>query len=238
MKLSKNDGAVKYDPRLRKIFRLTKSDIADSPMSPPPVKPDTPKSPPPLVQSTQAPPSPQVPVRVDPRRKALELATQSSQGGDMTMGLGGLGQNPMLVGMGQNTMLGGMMQPANMGMNMGPNGPIMNASQISFDPHYNNGLLGPAPGLGYSDGPNYSDGPGYQGSGGGNYGNFGPCQNDNMMGYGQNQMNYGNDWPNSNNNGNNNSNNQGPMRRGGRMRRRNRNKPNLGPGNRGNRSPM
>ena len=63
LKLTKNDPQVKYDPRLRKIFRLPsiKDDIADSPMSPPPVKVlDTPKSPP--------------LVRTDPRRKALEAA--------------------------------------------------------------------------------------------------------------------------------------------------------------------
>lgn len=63
LKLTRNDPQVKYDPRLRKIFRLGKDDLADSPMSPPPVKMlDTPKSPP--------------LVRTDPRRKALEAAAQ------------------------------------------------------------------------------------------------------------------------------------------------------------------
>ena len=59
LKLTRNDPQVKYDPRLRKIFRLSKDEIIESPMSPPPMKMlDTPKSPP--------------PVRIDPRRKALE----------------------------------------------------------------------------------------------------------------------------------------------------------------------
>ncbi|XP_058804894.1 protein suppressor of sable [Phymastichus coffea] len=61
LKISKNDPQVQYDPRLRKILRI--SDVPESPMSPPPVKMlDTPKSPP--------------LVRTDPRRKALEAATQ------------------------------------------------------------------------------------------------------------------------------------------------------------------
>jgi hypothetical protein len=61
LKLTRNDPQVKYDPRLRKIFRLGKDDLADSPMSPPPIKVlDTPKSPP--------------LVRTDPRRKALEAS--------------------------------------------------------------------------------------------------------------------------------------------------------------------
>lgn len=61
LKISKNDPQVQYDPRLRKILRI--SDVPESPMSPPPVKMvDTPKSPP--------------LVRTDPRRKALEAAAQ------------------------------------------------------------------------------------------------------------------------------------------------------------------
>ncbi|XP_043267652.1 uncharacterized protein su(sable) isoform X2 [Venturia canescens] len=96
LKLTKNDAQVKYDPRLRKIFRLPKVDIADSPMSPPPavpVKPETPKSPPHLT------------VRSDPRRKALETSSQVSQ----NISGSGVSANPvgvvgMLQGQGQSGM--------------------------------------------------------------------------------------------------------------------------------------
>lgn len=68
LKLTKNDAQVKYDPRLRKIFRISKPELlADSPMSPPPqIKQETPKSPPQCV-------------RLDPRRKTLEAAASNQQ---------------------------------------------------------------------------------------------------------------------------------------------------------------
>ncbi|XP_057332726.1 protein suppressor of sable isoform X2 [Microplitis mediator] len=270
LKLTKNDSLVKYDPRLRKIFRLSQSDIVDSPMSPPPVKPDTPKSPP--------PPPPQV--RMDPRRKALEITMQSSQaiGSSGIMGLGigsqqqsqdismgitasgmqsstgmgmAMGQNSMMNNIGlMNPMMNNSMQPQNMtplgigGMgnisSMGPNNSPIVPNQMGYDPRYQThrnggpGLLGPAPVLGFSDprdGPNY-DGPSYPAS---NFGNFGPnsMANEPMMSYGPNgpnNMNFGNngqsDWAN---------NNQNSIRRGGRIRRRNRNRTNAG--SRNNRSP-
>ncbi|KAH0560285.1 hypothetical protein KQX54_003216 [Cotesia glomerata] len=258
LKLTKNDSIVKYDPRLRKIFRLSQSDIIDSPMSPPPVKPDTPKSPPPQV-------------RMDPRRKTLEASMQSKtmgsammtlgmnsqQGQDISMGMAGQSSN-MGMPMGQNSMMNniGLMNPMmnnsvpqqNMppigigGMNnmqLGPNNPQIVPNQMGFDPRYQAhrnggpGLLGPAPVLGFNDprdGPNY-DGPAYPA---GNFGNFGPnpMGDQPMMGYGPNgpnNMNFGNnaqgDW----------GNNQNSMRRGGRARRRNRNRTNVG--SRNNRSP-
>ncbi|XP_034942953.1 protein suppressor of sable isoform X2 [Chelonus insularis] len=277
LKLNKNDALVKYDPRLRKIFRLSQSEVADSPMSPPPAKniPDTPKSPP--------------QVRTDPRRKALEmtipttqvitstsimstnLGPSQQQSQDLSMNMGGpgiqgpggigmpLGQNQMMGGIAPLAILGGSMQPPNMtpmamgGIggnvpNIGPNGPPLGPNQMGFDGRYGvqrnggPGLLGPAPGLGFNDhrdmGPNFNEGPAYSG---GNFGNFGPGPgpNEPMMGFGpggpnnmnnMNNMNFGGnnlDWPTGNSN---------PVRRGGRVRRRNRNRNNAG--SRGNRSPQ
>ncbi|KAK0167829.1 hypothetical protein PV327_001687 [Microctonus hyperodae] len=271
LKLTKNDALVKYDPRLRKIFRLSQMDIADSPMSPPPVKPDTPKSPP--------------QIRVDPRRKAMEgvihtaqnigssgmmsnvMGPQQSQQ-DLSIGMPGpgmqipsgmsmpLGPNQMMGNMGAMgpiaSMMSGNMQPPNvppMGMGsmgnmppgMGPNGPPMGPNQMGYDQQRYNvqrnggpGLLGPAPRLGFPDprdmGPNY-DAPPFPSS---NYGNFGPGPgpNEPMMGYGPNgpnNMNFGVNGPDWN------PGNQNPMRRGGRVRRRNRNRANNG--GRSNRSP-
>ncbi|XP_011142235.2 protein suppressor of sable isoform X3 [Harpegnathos saltator] len=140
LKLTKNDAQVKYDPRLRKIFRIVKTElITDSPMSPPPaiIKQDTPKSPP--------------QIRSDPRRKTLEAAASnqsaanvnsmmSKQPQSMDMGPSGMGIGPggMPVPSGMPggpppnmSGPGGMMSmgpnhgPMSMG-NMGPMRPMMN----------------------------------------------------------------------------------------------------------------
>ncbi|XP_015124298.1 uncharacterized protein LOC107046236 isoform X2 [Diachasma alloeum] len=252
LKLTKNDAAVKHDPRLRKIFRLSKNDTPDSPMSPPPVKqiPDTPKSPPQL--------------RADPRRKALEISNQipgnsmlpgiPQSSSDISIGLGGsVMTGPSLnMGMGQNPMLGGMNSISGMlntpiqhspGIPMGisgiPNsipqsGPSMQQNQIGFDSRFvqrngGPGLLGPAPAL-YSDvGPNYD-----QTFPGNNFNNFGPSANESMMSFGpSSQMNFGTNGPDwVGGNGTN------PGRSRGRVRRRNRNRANPNNANRGNRSPQ
>ncbi|XP_063978669.1 protein suppressor of sable isoform X2 [Diachasmimorpha longicaudata] len=252
LKLTKNDAAVKHDPRLRKIFKLSKNDAPDSPMSPPPAKqiPDTPKSPP--------------LVRADPRRKALEMTNQipgnpmipgmAQCSGDIGIGLGGpvmAGPNPHM-GMGQNPMLGGMnpmpgmlnapiQHPQGMPMGMSgmsnampQSGPSMQQNQMGFDARFvqrngGPGLLGPAPAL-YSDGgPNFD-----QNYPNNNFNNFGPGANEPMMPYGpSNQMNYGNNGPEW---GGGNGNNSGRSR--GRVRRRNRNRGNPNNGGRGNRSPQ
>lgn len=263
LKLTKNDAQVKYDPRLRKIFRIGKVELADSPMSPPPVKPDTPKSPP--------------QVRSDPRRKALEASNLSSQNvnasmmktvqqppmemSNMGMGPGGMpvpqgmpgpqgmqgqgmmpmGPNPMLGNMGpMGPMMNAPMGPQNMppmgmtGMpNMPPgmalNGPVVPQNQMNFDPRYNVnrnngvGLLGPAPGFGPDVNPSYDGAPPYSG---GNFNNFGPGpgpvpQDSGMMGFNPNgpNPNFGMDGPEWNGANQN--------RRGGRIRRRNRNRTNI-----------
>ncbi|CAK9808243.1 Protein suppressor of sable [Anthophora quadrimaculata] len=267
LKLTKNDAQVKYDPRLRKIFRIGKVELADSPMSPPPVKPDTPKSPP--------------QVRSDPRRKALEASNLSSQNvnasmmksvqqspmemTNMGMGPGGMSVPPNMPGpqgmqggqgmipMGPNPMLGNMgpmgpmmnapMGPQNIppmsmtGMsNMPPgmamNGPVVPQNQMNFDPRFNvqrnngAGLLGPAPGVGFGPdvNPSYDGAPTYSG---GNFNNFGPGPgpvppDSGMMGFNPNGpnpsfgMDGGPEWNGTNQN-----------RRGGRIRRRNRNRTNI-----------
>ncbi|XP_011329593.1 protein suppressor of sable isoform X2 [Ooceraea biroi] len=285
LKLTKNDAQVKYDPRLRKIFRIPRPEqLADSPMSPPPQnKPDTPKSPPQCVRS-------------DPRRKTLEaaasnqsLSSQNTMNPSMipkgmqpppmetmgpNMGLGPAGMPMGPPGMPGNGPPGGMpgpppnimgpMGPPNhpMGMNnMGPMGPMMNAGpmppqnmppmgmppaaamgmngpvmppqgQMNFDPRFNvqrnngAGLLGPAPGpFGPDVNNSYEGGPPYPG--GGNFNNFGPGGPggpDPGMGFnpnGSNGPNYGpmsGDGPEWGTGGN---------RRGGRIRRRNRNRTNM-----------
>ncbi|XP_076166691.1 suppressor of sable isoform X1 [Ptiloglossa arizonensis] len=260
LKLTKNDAQVKYDPRLRKIFRIGKVELADSPMSPPPVKPDTPKSPP--------------QVRSDPRRKALEASNLSSQNvnasmmktvqqsqmeiSNIGMGPGGMsvpqgipgpqvmqgaqgmmpmGPNPMLGNMGpMGPMINAPMGPQNMspmgmtGMSSMPPGiplnrpPVVPQSQINFDPHFNvqrnngAGLLGAAPGVGF--GPpdvnsSYDSAPNYTG---GNFSNFGPGPGPVPPDLGFNP-NFGMDGPEWNGTNQN--------RRGGRIRRRNRNRTNI-----------
>ncbi|XP_043665907.1 protein suppressor of sable isoform X4 [Vespula pensylvanica] len=260
LKLTKNDPQVKYDPRLRKIFRVSKAEIADSPMSPPPMKPDTPKSPP--------------QIRSDPRRKALEVSNQSSQNvsasmiqgasqqsmemPNMALGPPGMpvtqnmpgSQNMMTIS--SNAMLGNMgpmgpmmnspMGPQNMPPmsmtnmpNMPPtmnmNGPVMSPNQMNYDPRYNAqrnngaGLLGPAPGVGFGPdvAPTYDGPPPYSG---GNFNNFGPNSgpaDPSLMGFNPNGpnppnfvMDSGPDWNGANQN-----------RRGGRVRRRHRNRTNI-----------
>ncbi|XP_076630916.1 suppressor of sable [Colletes latitarsis] len=267
LKLTKNDAQVKYDPRLRKIFRIGKVELADSPMSPPPVKPDTPKSPP--------------QVRSDPRRKALEASNLSSQNVNASM-MKTVQQSPMEIsniGMGTGGMPVPQVMPGPQGMqggqgmmpmgpnpmlgNMGPMGPMMNApmgpqsmspmgiagisnmppgiplngppvvpqSQINFDPRFNvqrnngAGLLGPAPGVGFGPDVNSS----YDGAAnysGGNFNNFGPSPgpvppDSSIMGFNPNgpNPNFGMDGPEWNGTNQN--------RRGGRIRRRNRNRTNI-----------
>ncbi|XP_070519803.1 protein suppressor of sable-like isoform X3 [Cardiocondyla obscurior] len=267
LKLTKNDPQVKHDPRLRKIFRLSSPELADSPLSPPPqIKQDTPKSPPHCVRS-------------DPRRKTLEAAAssqQSSQSGTQmmvkgmppmeamgpNMGLGpagmpvrpGMPGGPMPSGMPgppQGMMgpmgpshpmsMGGMgpmrpmmspgpIPPQNMppmgmphGPAMGMNGPVPMPpqNQMNFDPRFNAqrnngaGLLGPGPN---NFGPdNYEGGPPYPC--GGNFNNFGHGNSggDPFGPNGSNGPNFGpmgsDDW--------------GSRQRGGRIRRRNRNRTNM-----------
>ncbi|XP_020283541.1 protein suppressor of sable isoform X2 [Pseudomyrmex gracilis] len=104
LKLSKNDAQVKYDPRLRKIFRISKPEqVADSPMSPPPqqMKQEIPKSPPQCIRS-------------DPRRKTLEAAAASSQQASQSvMSASMMSKGPMQS---METM------GPSMGMQMGPTG--------------------------------------------------------------------------------------------------------------------
>ncbi|XP_046465898.1 protein suppressor of sable isoform X1 [Neodiprion pinetum] len=221
LKLTRNDPQVKNDPRLRKIFRITDADLADSPMSPPPVKPDTPKSPP--------------QVRADPRRKALEnaaLPTSSSaipsmsansqpppidnvkainsQGIPMALG----GNAPMMGNMGPMNMMGnigangpmmgnmpnmgpmpGMTNVPPMG-NMGPNGAHMGpANQMNFDPRFNAQRNSGAGLLGPAPtmGGFGHDGPNYEGP---NYEgpNFSPS-NFNNFGPNDNMMGFGPNGP-------------------------------------------
>jgi len=111
LKLTKNDAQVKYDPRLRKIFRIAKPEqLADSPMSPPPqIKQDTPKSPPQCIRS-------------DPRRKTLEAASnqQSSSQNATNVPIMSKGMQPMET-MGPNMSLG----PASLQVRSGmPGGPL------------------------------------------------------------------------------------------------------------------
>lgn len=266
LKLTKNDAQVKYDPRLRKIFRIGKIELADSPMSPPPIKMDTPKSPP--------------QVRSDPRRKALEASNLSSQNVNASI-MKNVQQSPieisnMGIGPGGISIPQGMPGPQNMqggqGMmpigpnpmlgNIGPMGPIINApigpqnippmsmtgisnippgitingpvvpqNQMNFDPRFNvqrnngAGLLGPAPGVGFGPDVNSS----YDGAStysGGNFNNFGPGPtpvppDSGMMGFNPNgpNPNFGMDGPEWNGSNQN--------RRGGRIRRRNRNRTNI-----------
>lgn len=265
LKLTKNDAQVKYDPRLRKIFRIGKVELADSPMSPPPVKMDTPKSPP--------------QVRSDPRRKALEASNLSSQNVNASimknvqqspieisnMGIGPGGMSIPQGMPGPQSMQGGQgmmpMGPSPMLGNMGPMGPIINTpigpqnippmsmtgisnippgitingpvvpqNQMNFDPRFNvqrnngAGLLGPAPGVGFGPDVNssYDGAPTYSG---GNFNNFGPGHtvppDSGMMGFNPNgpNPNFGMDGPEWNGSNQN--------RRGGRIRRRNRNRTNI-----------
>ncbi|XP_050593538.1 protein suppressor of sable isoform X1 [Bombus affinis] len=266
LKLTKNDAQVKYDPRLRKIFRIGKIELADSPMSPPPIKMDTPKSPP--------------QVRSDPRRKALEASNSSSQNinasiiknvqqsslemSNMGMGPGGMsvpqgmpgpqgmqggqgmmpmGPNPMLGNMGpigpiMNTPMGpqnippmGMTGMSNIPPGMTMNGPVVPQNQMNFDPRFNvqrnngAGLLGPAPGVSFGPDVNssYDGAPSYPS---GNFNNFGPGPtsvppDSGMMGFNPNgpNPNFGMEGPEWNGTNQN--------RRGGRIRRRNRNRTNI-----------
>lgn len=266
LKLTKNDAQVKYDPRLRKIFRIGKIELADSPMSPPPIKMDTPKSPP--------------QIRSDPRRKALETSNLSSQNinasiiknvqqssleiSNMGMGPGGMsvpqgmpgpqgmqggqgmmpmGPNPMLGNMGpigpiMNTPMGpqnippmGMTGMSNIPPGMTMNGPVVPQNQMNFDPRFNvqrnngAGLLGPAPGVSFGPDVNssYDGAPSYPS---GNFNNFGPGPtsvppDSGMMGFNPNgpSPNFGMEGPEWNGTNQN--------RRGGRIRRRNRNRTNI-----------
>lgn len=266
LKLTKNDAQVKYDPRLRKIFRIGKIELADSPMSPPPIKMDTPKSPP--------------QIRSDPRRKALETSNLSSQNinasiiknvqqssleiSNMGMGPGGMsvpqgmpgpqgmqggqgmmpmGPNPMLGNMGpigpiMNTPMGpqnippmGMTGMSNIPPGMTMNGPVVPQNQMNFDPRFNvqrnngAGLLGPAPGVSFGPDVNssYDGAPSYPS---GNFNNFGPGPtsvppDSGMMGFNPNgpNPNFGMEGPEWNGTNQN--------RRGGRIRRRNRNRTNI-----------
>lgn len=258
LKLTKNDAQVKFDPRLRKIFRIGKSElVTDSPMSPPPassIKPETPKSPP--------------QIRSDPRRKTLEAAASaaSSQsanvsvmpkgmqpmdmGPNMAAGLGPGGMPappgapppgpggmmpPMGPGhpMGSMGPMGPMMPPMGMPSSMGMNGPPipMPQSQMNFDPRFNvqrnngAGLLGPAPGtFGPDVGNSYDTGvPPYPTGNFNSFGSGGGPGDPGMMGFNPNTSNPpnfgmggdGTDWG------------PGGNRRGGRIRRRNRNRTNI-----------
>ncbi|XP_012268635.2 protein suppressor of sable [Athalia rosae] len=259
LKLTRNDPQVKNDPRLRKIFRITEADLADSPMSPPPVKPDTPKSPP--------------QIRTDPRRKALENANQSSSNNNVpTLSLPPQQQTPenpmamnnqgMGMGMGGNVPIMGNMGPMNMMGNMPGNGPMMGSmpnmgpmppmanippmgnmgpngshmvppNQMNFDPRFNAQRNSGAGLLGPAPiiGGFGHDGPNYEGPLDFPPGNFNNFgPPDNMMGFGPNGPP---PPPNFGGNGgdwNGGNPNQG-NRRGGRARRRNRNRSNNAGGN-------
>lgn len=280
LKLTKNDAQVKYDPRLRKIFRIGKAElVADSPMSPPPaiIKQETPKSPP--------------QIRSDPRRKTLEAAASSQSaananammskqqpqpmdmGPNMGLGPGGMPLPPSMPGgpppnmpgpggmmpMGPNHPMGmgnmgpmrPMMPPMGMPPSMGMNGPPMPMpSQMNYDPRFNVqrnngvGLLGPGPNNFGSDANNSYEGGAPPPYPGGNFNNFGPGGgggsggggggagsgsggpggpgDSGVMGFNPNASNPpnfmgdGTDWVPSNGN-----------RRGGRIRRRNRNRTNM-----------
>lgn len=128
LKLTRNDAQVKYDPRLRKIFRISKPEqLTDSPMSPPPqIKLDTPKSPPQCVRS-------------DPRRKTLEAAAsnQQSSSQNTSASMMSKGMQPMEA-MGPNMGLG----PAGMQVRPGmPGGPL--PSGIPGPPQSMMGPMGP-----------------------------------------------------------------------------------------------
>ncbi|KAG5319447.1 SUS protein, partial [Pseudoatta argentina] len=162
LKLTKNDAQVKYDPRLRKIFRITKPEqLADSPMSPPPqMKQETPKSPPQCVRS-------------DPRRKTLEAAAsnqQSSQNATNAVMMA-KGMQPMET-MGSNIGLGPAMQvrpgmpggplpggipgpPQSMISPMGPNHPMNMGNMGPMRPMMNAGPMPPQniPPMGMPHGP-------------------------------------------------------------------------------------
>ncbi|XP_011261588.1 protein suppressor of sable isoform X3 [Camponotus floridanus] len=266
LKLTKEDAQVKYDPRLRKIFRIVQPELADSPMSPPPIKQETPKSP------------PQCTIRMDPRRKTLEAAASNQQSSQNAINASkGMQPQPMEA-MGPNMGLnsagmqvgppgmpgpppGGMPGPQNMmgpmgpnyPMNMGPMRPMMNPgsmpppmgmphgaggmgmngpvpmpsqNQMNFDPRFNvqrnngAGLLGPAPVPSYEGGPPYPPCPSSYNNFGGPGG--GGTSESGMMGFNPNGSNgpsfgpMGDDWgPGSN------------RQRGGRIRRRNRNRTNI-----------
>lgn len=250
LKLTKNDAQVRYDPRLRKIFRITKIELADSPMSPPPMKPETPKSPP--------------QIRSDPRRKALEVSNQSVQNMNASMipkgvqpqsmemskmglssgSMSGMPCSQSMLPMGPNSMgignmgpMGSMMGPSiapqnmpSMGMppSMGMNGPVMSQSQMNYDPRFNvqrnngAGLLGPAPGpFGPDVNHSYEGGAPYPS---GNFNNFVPGDPGmiNFNSNGSNPTNFGIvDGPDWG---------TGQNRRG-RMRRRNRNRTNIATNN-------
>ncbi|XP_070154724.1 protein suppressor of sable isoform X2 [Polyergus mexicanus] len=268
-KLTKEDAQVKYDPRLRKIFRIVQPELADSPMSPPPsqVKQEIPKSP------------PQCTVRTDPRRKTLEAAASNQQSssqnvinsskGRQSQPMEPMGPNmglaPVGMQVGPSGMPGpppsgmpgppqGMMGPMgpNYPMGMGPMRPMMNPgpmpppmgmphgaggmgmngpvpmpsqNQMNFDPRFNvqrnngAGLLGPAPAPSYEGGPPYPCASSYNNFGGPGSGGTGEPG---MMGFNPNGSNgpsfgpMGDDWgPGSN------------RQRGGRIRRRNRNRTNI-----------
>ncbi|XP_011641735.1 uncharacterized protein LOC105430088 isoform X1 [Pogonomyrmex barbatus] len=163
LKLTKNDAQVKYDPRLRKIFRITKPEqLADSPMSPPPqIKQDTPKSPPQCIRS-------------DPRRKTLEAAASNQQSSQNAINtpIMSKGMQPMEA-MGPNMSLSpGAMQvrpgmsggpppgsmpgpPQGMMGPMGPNHPMNMSSMGPMRPMMNAGPMPPQniPPMGMPHGP-------------------------------------------------------------------------------------
>lgn len=278
LKLTKNDAQVKYDPRLRKIFRIGKVElVTDSPMSPPPavIKQDTPKSPP--------------QIRSDPRRKTLEAAASSQSaansmmskqqqqpmdmGPNMGLGPGGMPVPPGMPGGPPPNMQGpgGMMpmgpnHPMGMG-NMGPMRPMMNTpmppqnmppmgmppsmgmngppmpmpqGQMNYDPRFNVqrnngvGLLGPGPGNFGPDVNNSYEGGAPPPYPGGNFNNFGPGGGPGGgggPGPGDSGM-MGGFNPNASNPPNFMSDGEGwgpgsGNRRGGRIRRRNRNRTNM-----------
>ncbi|XP_014484881.1 PREDICTED: protein suppressor of sable isoform X2 [Dinoponera quadriceps] len=279
LKLTKNDAQVKYDPRLRKIFRIGKVElVTDSPMSPPPAPPPT------AIVKQETPKSPPQ-IRSDPRRKTLEAAASSQSaaaasvnsmmpkqqpmdmGPNMGLGPGGMPVPPGMPGGPPPNMMGpmGPSHPMAMGPNMGPMRPMMNApmppqnmppmgmppsmgmngppmpmpqgGQMNYDPRFNVqrnngvGLLGPGPNT-FGPDNSYEGGapPPYPG---GNFNNFGGGNGGgpggpggpgdaSMMGFNPNASNPPNfmgdgaEWGPGNGN-----------RRGGRIRRRNRNRTNM-----------
>ena len=176
LKLTRNDPQVKYDPRLRKIFRITLTDIADSPMSPPPVKLETPKSPP--------------QIRVDPRRKALDTqGGPSSQGMNTSVPL----QGPPEMNMNMGQYMPGPPVMQGMPMMMGPNPMMGNMGPMMGGPMPQNmQMMGPnmGPSMGQNMGPNMGQnmGPNMGQNMGSSMGqNMNSSMGQNM---GQNQMNF------------------------------------------------
>lgn len=159
LKLTKEDAQVKYDPRLRKIFRIVKPELADSPMSPPPpMKQDTPKSP------------PQCAVRTDPRRKTLEAAASNQQSSSQNTINASKGMQPQpMEAMGPNMGLGpagmqvmgppGMPGPPPPGGMMGPMGPNYPIGMGPMRPMMNPGPMPPPMGMPHGAGGMGMNGP-------------------------------------------------------------------------------